>query len=383
MNLAFCIFKYYPFGGLERNFLRVTEECLNRGFSVDVYTMSWEGEVPEKFKQNEKFKIIKVPFNGLSNHSRCYSYTRNLVKPLQNEKYDLITGFNRMPGLDLYYCADVCFKADVHKRHSFLYKLTPRYRIYSSLEHAVFSPESSTEILILSDIQRKIYQQEYSTPENRFHPIPPGIDKERIRSFFSDDKRKAIREELNLQDSEIMLLMIGSDFRRKGVMRSIKAVASLPENQKKKVKLFVIGKGKPEKYQKIASSSGINIIFPGTVNDVEKYLSASDMLLHPAVSENTGNAIVEALISGTPVLATSNCGYAFHVQNANAGIVVDGDSFSQSKLNTALNEMLKKIENNEVEWKKKAIAYTDKTDLYSRPKAIANTIEECIREKKS
>jgi UDP-glucose:(heptosyl)LPS alpha-1,3-glucosyltransferase len=376
MKLAFCIFKYYPFGGLERNFLRITEECIKRGHEITIYTMKWDGEVPG-FIGNSNCRIEKVPFRGATNHSRCFFYHKNLSRILSSESYDLILGFNRMPGLDLYYCADVCFKADIRKRHSFLYRFTPRYRVYSEFEEAVFGKESDTKILILSHIQREIYSKVYGTSEDRFFPVPAGLEKERLRSTASPEARSENRAKMGLKEDDNMLIMVGSDFRRKGVIRSIKAVAELPAPLDKKTKLFVIGKGKQDVLEKTARDLGIgdNVVFTGAVNDVENYLSAADLLLHPAVSENTGNAIGEALISGTPVIATSNCGYAFHVEEADAGKVVDGDQYSQEEMNKALKDLLEKLPDKREEWKKNAIAYTDKTDFYSRPQTVADIIE--------
>jgi UDP-glucose:(heptosyl)LPS alpha-1,3-glucosyltransferase len=375
MKLAFCIFKYYPFGGLERNFLRITEECLRRGHAVTIYTMSWEGDIPEVFTE-KNCKIIKVPFSGVSNHARCASYVKNLSSSMVRSDYDLVVGFNRMPGLDLYYCADVCFKADIQKRHSFIYRCTPRYKTYLEFEKSVFGADSETHILALSEIQREIYMREYQTQTERFHSVPAGIDKDRIRSWTSALKRDEARSELNIGENENMLLMVGSDFRRKGVVRSIDAVASLPGDLKSKTKLFVIGKGKSDRLKRRADRCGVNIIFTGTVNNVQKYLSAADLLLHPAVSENTGNAIVEALISGTPVIATSNCGYAFHVVNADAGRVIDGVNYIQAEFDTALKEFLEEMPEKSGYWSECAVKYSDITDFYSRPAAITDIIEE-------
>jgi UDP-glucose:(heptosyl)LPS alpha-1,3-glucosyltransferase len=336
--------------------------------------MSWEGDIPGLFIE-KGCRIVKVPFKGVSNHARCASYVKNLSALLLNEERDLTVGFNRMPGLDLYYCADVCFKADIRRRHSFLYRFTSRYKTYQALEESVFGVKSKTHILILSEIQRKIYQEEYHTRDERFHPVPAGIEKDRIRSWTSPVKREEARNELGLGDEENMLLMVGSDFVRKGVIRSIRAVASLSGKLKSKTKLFVVGKGKSGKLEREAEALGVNIIFTGTVSDVQKYLSASDFLLHPAVSENTGNAIVEALISGTPVIATSNCGYAFHILKSGAGRVINGEEYSQSEFNMILEEVLQELPVQADIWFESAINYSDKVDFYSRPSAIADIIE--------
>jgi UDP-glucose:(heptosyl)LPS alpha-1,3-glucosyltransferase len=375
MNLAFCIFKYYPFGGLERNFLRILEEALRRGHSVTVFTMSWDGEIPEFI--NEQCNINYIPFTGITNHGKCESFVDNLTPYLKDGNFDLIIGFNRMPGLDLYYSADVCFVADIRRRHSSIYQLTKRYRVFSAFEKSIFSQESKTHILALSKIQRKIYTEEYGTPDNRFHPIPAGIDKEKIRECISQEKRVLFRKKIGINENETMLVMVGSDFKRKGVIRSMEAVFSLPEEIRKRTKLFVLGKGNIKKMLAFAKRLKIidNIIFPGAVNNVPEYLSAADTLLHPAVSENTGNAIVEALIAGIPVIATSNCGYAFHIENSGAGFVIEGLMFSQNEFNKRLQEAINLPQEQIALWRAKALKYSDLTDFYSRPSVAVDIIE--------
>jgi len=379
MNLAFCIFKYYPFGGLEKNFLRILEETLRRGHCITVFTMSWEGEIPE-FINQKKCSIKYVPFTGVTNHGRCASFVDNLTPMLEKGNFDLITGFNRMPQLDLYYAADVCFVADVRRRHSSLFQLTKRYRIFSAFEKSIFSRESKTHILALSDIQRRIYTDEYATPDNRFHPIPAGIDKNKIRACVGPEKRVLFRAKFGVKENETMLVMVGSDFKRKGVVRSINALASLPDEKRKCTKLFVLGKGNIQKMLSSAKRLNIaeNIILPGAVSNVPEYLSAGDFLLHPAVSENTGNAIVEALIAGIPVIATSNCGYACHIANSGAGFVIAGLNFSQNELNQKLLEGISLPHTTISSWKTMALQYSDTTDFYSRPRVVADIIEERV-----
>ncbi len=50
-----------------------------------------------------------------------------------------------MPGLDVYYAADVCYAQKVAEEKGFLYKLT-RYKHYAAFEKAVFAVETDTAI---------------------------------------------------------------------------------------------------------------------------------------------------------------------------------------------------------------------------------------------
>ncbi|HIF61158.1 MAG TPA: hypothetical protein EYQ26_17000 [Rhodospirillales bacterium] len=49
MKIAVCLYKYFPFGGLARDFLRIMTICHQRGYEIDVYVMEWQGEIPAGF----------------------------------------------------------------------------------------------------------------------------------------------------------------------------------------------------------------------------------------------------------------------------------------------------------------------------------------------
>ena len=44
MKVALCLFKYFPYGGLQRDFLRIAKELKARGHEIRVYVQSWQGE---------------------------------------------------------------------------------------------------------------------------------------------------------------------------------------------------------------------------------------------------------------------------------------------------------------------------------------------------
>ena len=87
-----------------------------------------------------------------------------------------------------------------------------------------------------------------------------------------------------------------------------------------------------------------------------------DLLLHPAVTENTGTAILEAMVCGLPVLTTENCGYASHVISAQAG-AVSPMPFNQAAFNLLLEGMLNSTKLDT--WSKNGLRYSQTEDLYS------------------
>ena len=47
MKLAFVLFKYFPYGGLQRDMLRIAAACQQLGYEIHVYTLSWQGDIPD------------------------------------------------------------------------------------------------------------------------------------------------------------------------------------------------------------------------------------------------------------------------------------------------------------------------------------------------
>lgn len=369
MKLAFCLFNYFPFGGLQRDFLRIAQECLQRGHTVDVYTYEWQGEQPPELT------ITIIPVRGLQNHTRRKQFIQHLQPYLKKQVYDLVVGFNKMPGLDIYYAADTCFQAKARKKQGAWYRLTPRYQQSVALEKSVFSLATHTEILLLAEKQRQDFIDHYQTPMQRFHLLPPGIAKDRIAPENAADIRIALRHELNMTDREFLLLMIGSGFKTKGLDRVLLAIAHLPTEIKNRCHFFILGKDHAAAFQRQAEQLQIaeRIHFLGGRDDVPRFLLAADILLHPAYNENTGTVLLEALTSGLPVITTDVCGYAHYVTEAQAGKVLPSP-FVQPEFDKALSDFLLLPNKNIL--RKNALTFAKQADIYSLPERTVDLFDQ-------
>lgn len=368
MRLAFCLFKYFPFGGLQRGFLRIAEVCLARGHQVDVYTGSWQGEKPGDLR------VLMLPVWGATNHRRCESFVKRLSKCLTARHYDVVVGFNKMPGLDIYFASDTCFAAMAHTR-SFLYRLTGRCRSYLRLERAVFDKRSKTEILLISEQEKLLFMDYYGTAEHRFHLLPPGIDRDRTAPRDAAEVSVKLRSELAVGSDQNVVLMVGSGFKTKGVDRAVRAISSLPLGLREKTVLVVVGKDNTKPFRRLARQLGVveQVRFIGPREDVPRFLVAADLLLHPAYRENTGTVLIEAMAAGLPVLATDVCGYSYHIERAGAGELVPSP-FKQEILNQLLVSMLTSDRKNQ--WQHSGKEYIANTDVFSRPEKAADIIEQ-------
>ncbi len=373
-RLVMILFRYFPWGGMQANFLRVAKACAARGHIVDVYTLDWQGELEAELNIN----VVQV--SGRSNIVRYERFFKRLQPILEAKNYDLVMGFNRMPGLDLYYAADPCFVERVRKTRPWYYPLTARYRHFRRVEADLFAPKSGTRILALSASQIDEYTFHYDTPPERFKLLPPSVQQRYRRGENALQLRTQFREKHGIKESEWVLLMIGSDYQRKGMDRTLRAVAALPPEICALCRVFVVGKIREKPLRRLSSKLGLAsqlTIVPGT-HDIPLYLQGADLLLHPARSENTGNVIVEAIAAGLPVLCSGACGYAGHVFRAGAGQVVN-EPFQQNEMNHLLVAMLNPRAL--ASWQKNALDYAVKEDLYSRTPNIVKMIEDQVEKR--
>ncbi|MDB2384497.1 glycosyltransferase family 4 protein, partial [Endozoicomonas sp.] len=355
-----------PYGGLQRDFLKTALACHKQGYAITVYTTQWKGLRPAEFD------IHTIPVKGSSNHQRMNNFQAELIRIKKTAPRIPMIGFNKTEGLDVYFASDTCFKEKAAKERSCLYRLTPRYRIYEKMERAVFKTDAKTLILTLTEQQKQDFQKHYQTQSERFKLLPPGINP----NIFIKDRqyiRSQYREKFNIPENDIALLLVGSSFSTKGLDRTISALSSLPEEKLKKTTLLIVGGDKKEPFIKQAKRLNVanRIIYTGAREDISKIMLCTDLLIHPAYTESAGMVLIEAIAAGLPILTTENCGYAFHVKEAQAGITISMP-FEQERLNQALLEMLAPQQRQN--WQTNAINYADKTDLYSLHKRAAQLI---------
>ena len=367
MQLAFALFHYFPYGGLERDMLAIARTCVARGHAVTIYTGSWQGERPQDVA------VVELGTRGLTNHARNAVFAHRLSERLRDQNETVVVGFNKMPGLDVYYAADVCFAQKAFEERNFLYRLTPRCRHYLMMESAVFGVASHTQVLMISQPQFAVYQHYWQTQSSRLHLLPPGIRRERVMPADYAQRRVELRTQYGLADDQYLLMMVGSDFRRKGLDRSIGGLAALPAALRQRCQLWVAGQDKEASFRQLALTLGVSdqVKILGGRDDVSQLLWAADVLLHPAYSENTGTVLLEGMVAGLPVIATEVCGYAHYIEEQKLGEVLP-DAVTPQNMAAAIEKILGV---DPAVWRDRARAFAGGADIFSMPERAAQFIE--------
>lgn len=378
MTLAFLIYHYFPYGGQQRDFMQIAQRCCAAGHQVRVYCLVWEGDAPPEFE------IHIVPVRAMSRHGLYQKYRAWVESELERFPVDAVIGFSKMPGLDVYFAADPCFAERMRRESRPWLRWLPRYRHFLKYERAVFAAEGP-QVMLLSEQQRSDFLHHYPAVAGRLHRLPPGLAADRLppgdnvaqRNEWRLARRTEFRSAMGFSDADLAILQVGSGFRIKGLDRSIRALAALPDELRARTLLLVVGDDKPGKYQRLAEKLdvGDRVRFLGGRDDVPAFLAGCDLMLHPAYRESAGYTLLEAVVNGLPVLTTDTCGYAWHVEQAQAGEVCPSP-FDQEDLNARLLRMLTSLQHEQ--WSQNGLAYGIHADVTGMAEAALAVINATV-----
>ena len=370
MKIAFVLYKYFPFGGVQRDCLHIAQVIRSRGHEVELLCIEWNGDEPPGIP------VHRFTVAGFTNHRRYRNFAKKIQRHCQRHGIEGLVGFNKMPGLDVYFAADGCYQLKSAAK-SRLYRMTPRYQYFLADEQSVFAVSAKTHILVLVKREQENYQRAYETPNERFTLLPPGITEDRKAPVNSAEVRSSCRAELGVNDNEILLLMVGSGFKTKGLDRALLAIKSLPDELLQRIRFVVIGKDNFEPFRQLSGRLGLTeklIFFPGR-DDIPRFLQGADLLMHPAYYENSGMILLEALVAGLPVLTTDACGYAHYVEEVGCGLVIS-HPYRQDVLDKMLAKMLTDQEYDQR--RRNGIEFGNSADLYQLHEVAADAIERVV-----
>ena len=169
----------------------------------------------------------------------------------------------------------------------------------------------ASHLICISDYV-KSGAMEYGVPEERITVIRNGVDPEMFRNL--------VPREIDLERPVVMYA--GRLAPHKGVDILIRAMARV-----KKGSLLVVGKGPSgEDLRRMCLDLDVKARFIGAVrhDDLPSYYAAADVVVYPSLYEPLGNVVLEAMASGTPVIASDTGGIP-EILPPDAGFLFSGE----------------------------------------------------------
>lgn len=252
---------------------------------------------------------------------------KQLVKIMKDENIDLVHCHTPMGAVLARLAAKKCGIKDVlytaHGFHFFKGASIKNWLIYYPVERFL-SRYTGTQICInMEDFNNakkfKAVNVEYIAGV--------GIDTKGIKekSDIEDKEKDELKRELNLKDTDRILITAGEMIERKNQKFLLEVVKKIKE-KKTSVKLIVCGHGRLENFLKAKTKElGIenNVIFTGYRTDIYKILGLAEIFLFSSLQEGLPVAVMEAMAIGLPVVCSKVRGNADLIDNEKGGYVLE------------------------------------------------------------
>lgn len=137
--------------------------------------------------------------------------------------------------------------------------------------------------------------------------IPNGVDTGHFSPATIVPLREAARQRWQCASQEIVLLLIGNDWRNKGLSALLEAMALC---QDLPVRLLVVGQDERAPFLREAETRGVRerVEFLAPMEDVRSFYAAADVLLAPSLEDSFNLPALEAMACGLPVVVSPQAG---------------------------------------------------------------------------
>lgn len=364
MKFAIFLQNYFPYGGLQRDALRLAQAANHAGDDATIIVSTWSGPKPTQIK------TIALNSGGNSNHAKASRFSSACQNILATSEYDTAISFSRVAGAPFYYCGDACFLEKFIATKSQLAKILPRYRFFLDNETALFGKESSTHPFFLSQQEADSYQRHYPISKDNFTILPPWLSPPLSCPESPKQIRQTIFKNLGLSESDQLLLFVGSNYQLKRLDVLIRSLAGLANH----IHLAVCGRDSLTPPRKLAQSLGLGhrVHLMGACDDIPQWMMAADLLVHPSKRETAGMVLIEALSYGLPVTCTELCGYANYVKEAGGSLL--SNHCTASEISTTVTQMLMHLP----ELQEKAFTWASTPALYQTADIILNSMRDSL-----
>jgi len=328
-------------GGQNVYVRHVGEALAHQGWHVDMFTRSASAQQPKIVEHGPHCRTIRliagpdefVPRDEIFGYASTFVEEFLKFQQKSGINYSLVhTNYwiSSWVGMELKKHQSL---KQVHTYHSLgavKYKSVTTVPMIASTRLAVEKAVLETaDRVVATSPQEKEHMRSLVSTKGNVDIIPCGTD---IRRFGAINKQKA-RSVLGIDPDALMVFYVGRFDPRKGIETLVRAVGQSHLRGNKNIKLVIGGGSRPgqsdgkerDRIEKIVAELGMSDIttFPGRLGDdiLPAYYAAADVCVVPSHYEPFGLVAIEAMASGTPVVASDVGGLQFTVVPEETGLL--------------------------------------------------------------
>lgn len=151
--------------------------------------------------------------------------------------------------------------------------------------------------------------------------IPNGVDTVKFADATRLARRSASRQSFHFGENEFVLLLIGNDWKNKGLGALLRACALLTDLP---LRLLVVGNDDPILFRPIVEQLRMQdrLRFEVPSSDVLLFYAAADLYVGPSLEDSFGLPILEAMACGLPVIASAHAGASEMIHDGETGFIL-------------------------------------------------------------
>lgn len=200
------------------------------------------------------------------------------------------------------------------------------YRLLMALERNLY-PRRQIHLAAVSDLVALQLRQFFGRTVVRV--IRNGVSMDRFSPSLTRARRAAVREEFHLCGADFVLLLIGNDWKKKGLDSLLHCLATCRELP---LKLLVVGSDERIPYLRPIRDLDImdRVLFLDPSPDVVQFYAAADAYVGPSLEDAYGLPILEAMACGLPVIASVRAGASEIISDGENGLLLrDPEDFQE------------------------------------------------------
>jgi UDP-glucose:(heptosyl)LPS alpha-1,3-glucosyltransferase len=187
-------------------------------------------------------------------------------------------------------------------------KKIPKDHEVAQIHEKILTEQKFKRLVCNSKMMREDLCKRFSISKDKVEVIYPEYNPEKFNLENSDINKAQMRQNLGLKDEVVIGLITSGNFKKRNVILLLKAIALLSD--KTNLKVIIAGKDKDDAYREFIVENNLAevVSFHPSINEVEKYYHAIDIFVLPALIEEFGRSVLEAMACGKPVIVSSTVG---------------------------------------------------------------------------
>ena len=182
---------------------------------------------------------------------------------------------------------------------------------------------ATTTFVANSQMVKRGLGEQFGIADTNIKVLYPGYDSVRFNAETRLDLRSASRQQLGLDDDQLLVGLITSgQFEKRGLDVFLDCVEKLRDDRPQ-IRALVVGDRRAPQFLRSHPLFKSGMVLYRPVSSVpEKYFAALDVFLYPARYEEFGIVVLEAMAVGIPVISSSAVGAAELLANSSDQLVV-------------------------------------------------------------